>query len=150
MINKLIGNNRIIKRLLTKYQPLIIKNECGMSDYPRKEQNQQMDQMSKVKAYNKLFRSSIENDIRFLDASMAKFSKARKITKIIISNHKINSDLVIESHVENLFQLINRMEPSIEAIALYVESVPTLLSRFTTKLAPSSRKTCNQNPISTY
>ena len=59
--------------------------------------------MSKVKAYNKLFRSFIENDIRFLDASMAKFSKARKITKIIISNHKINSDLVIESHVENLF-----------------------------------------------
>ena len=37
MINKLFGNNRIIKRLLTKYQPLIIRNECGMSDYPRKE-----------------------------------------------------------------------------------------------------------------
>ena len=137
MINKSIANNRIISKLLNKYRPIVQKNLYHVQGYHYSESNQQISQGAHVKAYHKLFQSSSENDIKFLNASMAKFSKARKITKMIISNHKINSDLVIESHVENFFQLINRMEPSIEAIALYVQSVVSSLSRSSTNLTPS-------------
>lgn len=71
-----------------------------------------------------MLRKNIENSIKFPSVEVLKMLRSRAITKIMAANHNIDeTEQVLEAHIECLYALIHRIEPSIEAIFMFTEAV---------------------------
>lgn len=87
---------------------------------------------TKLKPYQIMLRNNIENSIKFPSAGVLKLLRSRAITKIMAANHNIDeTEEVLEVHIECLYALIHRIEPSIEAISMFTETVDIYWCRFT-------------------
>jgi hypothetical protein len=103
-----------------------------------------------AKAYQVLLRNNIENTIKFPSAEILKHLRSRGITKIMAANHNIDeTDQVLEAHVECLYALIHRIEPSIEAISMFAETVSHSARRSTSTSKTCALETSPSPPCST-
>jgi hypothetical protein len=92
---------------------------------------QSSENVEEKKEYMKLFSTSIEWVVKKPNQTVLANIRSRNVTRIMAENLKGNMEGIFEADIECLYALVNRREPSIEAITMFVDHVVRSIPSFT-------------------